>query len=195
MDAAGEYKIWIQCYAETQSGYLPAPIYNDTVDITPRNLQHFVVNPVVQYTARNVKADSTVLQEKTLVSDSLNLLTFEDFYVSSQGSYLHIMPKNSLIQRQSVRGDDGKGVSLQIDPNPFNPSTRIACRWEQSARNERIEIAIYNVHGKLVQSLLATGSQLAAGLTWDAKKLASGVYVIHVRAGDRAILQRAMLVR
>lgn len=83
-------------------------------------------------------------------------------------------------------------------PNPFNPSTRI--RFEMG-RPGLAELTIYDVRGRVLRTL-ATGL-LAAGLhdrIWDGRAqdgthLASGAYIVRLRAGDFEASQRILLVK
>jgi hypothetical protein len=70
-------------------------------------------------------------------------------------------------------------------PNPFNPETRIRIRLAEAAR---IEIAVYDVMGRLLKTL--SGGAKAAGVhevRWDGKDASgidvpSGVYVVRMQA-------------
>jgi len=80
----------------------------------------------------------------------------------------------------------GLPASLQLYPNPFNPSTTV--RFDLP-RAERVHIAVYDVGGRLVHTLLderrGPGSHR---VTWDGtgasgQRLVSGVYLLVMEAG------------
>ncbi|HXV12763.1 MAG TPA: PA14 domain-containing protein [Candidatus Krumholzibacteria bacterium] len=87
-------------------------------------------------------------------------------------------------------------------PNPFNPSTHV--RYDVGGRpgeHVRVRIAIYDVRGALVRSLVdadrVSGSYLA---TWDGladtgAQAASGVYFCSMRAGDFVASRRMVLLK
>jgi flagellar hook assembly protein FlgD len=83
-------------------------------------------------------------------------------------------------------------------PNPFNPSTRIHF---QVARPGRVDLAIYDVNGRLVRTL--ADGHLEAGphaLIWDghddADRLASsGIYFVRLHAGSRTDSRRVVLLK
>ncbi|MDQ7052939.1 MAG: YCF48-related protein [candidate division KSB1 bacterium] len=83
-------------------------------------------------------------------------------------------------------------------PNPFNPETRI--RYRLSSATE-VTLAIYNPLGQLVR-MLVKGRQPAGEhtVTWDArdragKRVASGVYVYRLSAGEFVQSRKLMLLR
>ena len=94
-------------------------------------------------------------------------------------------------------------VLLQNYPNPFNPETWIPY---QLARGAEVEIAIYDVHGALVQRL-SLGYRAAGyyadrdraaywdGRNDDGESVASGVYLYRLRAGDYAAARRMVIVK
>ncbi|OGJ90496.1 MAG: hypothetical protein A2487_03720 [Candidatus Raymondbacteria bacterium RifOxyC12_full_50_8] len=102
---------------------------------------------------------------------------------------------------------------MEVSPNPFNPTARIAVssprfarlasesRWageaggQRAAGGEKTEIYIFNVHGKLVQKMPADFCQLTSGITWDASDLPSGVYVIKAMAGNVVLIKMATLLK
>jgi photosystem II stability/assembly factor-like uncharacterized protein len=67
-------------------------------------------------------------------------------------------------------------------PNPFNPSTTIQF---SIANSEMVNIAIYNELGEkvseLVNSVLSSGNH---SVQFDAMGLASGIYIVKMRAGE-----------
>jgi hypothetical protein len=78
-------------------------------------------------------------------------------------------------------------------PNPFNPVTRITYLLPVS---ERVTLAVYDVSGKAV-ALLDEGVRGAGEhvVEWNAAGLASGVYFVHLRAGDATEVRRVTLLK
>jgi hypothetical protein len=84
-------------------------------------------------------------------------------------------------------------------PNPFNPSTAI--RFTIAAAEHDVRLDIHDVQGRQVRVLWA--GPLAAGphrFTWDGRNargegVATGVYLIRVRAGGRVETRAAVLLR
>lgn len=78
-------------------------------------------------------------------------------------------------------------------PNPFNPETVIAFSLPQS---QFVTLKVYNLRGQEVATLAA--GLMAAGehkLRWQAKGLASGVYIYRLQSGDRAVARRLVILR
>ena len=86
----------------------------------------------------------------------------------------------------------------QNAPNPFNPSTSIKFT---TARNALVNLAIYDVNGRFVRSLIS--GPVEAGrhhVTWDGRDavgrdVASGVYVYRLTAGEQVTVRAMTLVR
>jgi hypothetical protein len=81
-------------------------------------------------------------------------------------------------------------------PNPFNPSTIIAC---QLPRHARVSVKIYNLLAQEVAEL--AGYDFSPGyheLTWEASGCPSGMYVYQLVAeedgGNRIVARRSMML-
>ena len=77
-------------------------------------------------------------------------------------------------------------------PNPFNPSTRIPFTV---SREERIALEVFNILGQRI-AVLANGVMQAGAYsaTFDAKGLASGVYVYRLTGSSGVTLSRTLSV-
>lgn len=78
-------------------------------------------------------------------------------------------------------------------PNPFNPTTTIAFDLPQGGP---VELTVYNLVGELVATLV--DGPVAAGrheVQFDASRLASGVYVYRMEAGQFSDLRKMILVK
>ncbi len=94
------------------------------------------------------------------------------------------------------QADDEVPAAYRLDPNypnPFNPSTTLSFALPNAAR---ITLAVYDATGALVTTLV--DEQLAAGhytTTWDAAGLASGVYVVQMRAEGVVQSRKVILLK
>jgi hypothetical protein len=90
----------------------------------------------------------------------------------------------------SIAQTGGLPIDYKIEqnyPNPFNPSTTIQFSLP---KQQTVNLAIYDVHGRLVSKLI-DGRSYAPGnyrVTWDGvnsmgEKVASGVYFARIEAG------------
>lgn len=93
--------------------------------------------------------------------------------------------------------------NLEIMPNPFSKKTNI--RWQitdnrsQTADN-RLQINIYDVSGRLITRFNHSTNQLFNQVTWDGcdntgKKLAGGVYILQLEIGDFTSTRKLILLR
>jgi hypothetical protein len=86
-------------------------------------------------------------------------------------------------------------ISLKQNyPNPFNPSTSIEFSLP---RAENVSLTVYNSLGQEVDHLL-NGDRMAAGtyrLTWNSRKLSSGIYIYQLSAGSYSQTRKMILLR
>ena len=83
-------------------------------------------------------------------------------------------------------------------PNPFNPETTIAFSLKKS---QDIEIAIYNIRGERINTLLKT--ELNTGdhnVVWDGtdyrgKSVSSGIYFLRMQAGKYSATRKMILMK
>jgi hypothetical protein len=112
-----------------------------------------------------------------------------------------IMPLNSLIEWGVTVGIEEfdnsimpEGYSLdQNYPNPFNPTTTIEISIPKS---EYVTLKIYNLLGQELATLVS--EKLKAGnykFSWDARELASGVYMYKMKTGEFTGIRKMILLR
>ena len=104
----------------------------------------------------------------------------------------------SLVSTVSVKHMPQKFMVEQNYPNPFNPTTEIQYTLPQP---EKVEIAIYNILGQKVKTLLSKSEK--AGIhkvVWDAtndagENVGSGFYIYCVKAGSYRAIKKMVLLR
>ena len=83
-------------------------------------------------------------------------------------------------------------VLHQNYPNPFNPNTTI--NW-QLAIGDHVELAIFNVLGEKVTTLINENQQAGSyQVNWNAGRFASGVYYCKLSSGSGLVKTRKMLL-
>jgi hypothetical protein len=104
----------------------------------------------------------------------------------------------------SVTGIDDDGVPTRAalyhnTPNPFNPTTTI--RYDVPVGGANVDLAIYDVAGRLVKRL-AAGFQPPGAKTavWDGhndsgQPVASGVYFYRLSAGNQTLTRKMTLLK
>ncbi|MFH1861713.1 MAG: T9SS type A sorting domain-containing protein, partial [bacterium] len=78
-------------------------------------------------------------------------------------------------------------------PNPFNPLTTITFSLPEAAQ---VKLAVYDLQGRMVAELV-NGMRAASlhNVTWDASRLASGLYFYRIEAGDFSSVKKMVLVK
>ncbi len=121
---------------------------------------------------------------------------------ASHRSGLSFPKESEEIEDEEVSSDQLTVISdYQLEqnyPNPFNPSTVISFQLPEGSD---VSLAIYNPNGQLVKKLVA--GEMAAGrhsFVWDAKddrgeRVASGVYVYVLKAGDYVARKKLVLMK
>jgi hypothetical protein len=87
-----------------------------------------------------------------------------------------------------------QGFTLHpVYPNPFNPSTTVSYSL---ARPMQVELSAYNLLGQQVRTL-AFGMQDAGehSVPFTAGELASGVYMVELKAGGHSLTQKVLLLK
>ncbi len=84
-------------------------------------------------------------------------------------------------------------LSLQVYPNPFNPSTALTY---QLARQEHVTLTVYDVLGKKIVLLVNEVQQPGThSINWNAKNLPSGVYFARLVSESQQSTIKMMLVQ
>jgi uncharacterized protein (DUF1501 family) len=128
----------------------------------------------------------------------------KDWFGASGTELQTVLPNHTatlpLIQSSAILGVEDVeevpgGFALEQNyPNPFNPTTRIGYRV--SGLGSRVKLAVYDLLGREVAVLV--DGEMAPGrysVTFDARNLASGVYLYRLEAGTYSETRRMTVVR
>lgn len=87
----------------------------------------------------------------------------------------------------------GNASLAVIGPNPFNPTTRFSYTLPNAAD---IRIDVYNIVGQKVATL-ASGPQAAGEykVDFNARDLASGIYLVRFQTGKEVLIQKVTLIK
>jgi|GEM_PF-756643 len=83
---------------------------------------------------------------------------------------------------------------LPAYPNPFNPKTTIIYQLPQA---EHVTMIAYDMSGRIVETLMTNEAKEPGiyTLNWEPRTLASGVYIIRIRAGKFVSTQKCMILK
>ncbi|MFQ5869456.1 MAG: choice-of-anchor V domain-containing protein [Candidatus Zixiibacteriota bacterium] len=114
------------------------------------------------------------------------------------GDYVYTTTFTTTLQPSIVIDDDFAGFPTEFAlignyPNPFNARTLISYQLPVASS---VKLEIFNLLGSKVATLV-DGEQGAGykSVTWEASKVASGVYFYKLTAGDYTEAKRMMLVK
>jgi hypothetical protein len=78
-------------------------------------------------------------------------------------------------------------------PNPFNPTTVVSCQLPVAGN---LKVLVYDLLGREVATLANESKEPGTySFTWDASKIAAGVYFCRMEAGEFVATRRMALVR
>ncbi|MEX0609572.1 MAG: T9SS type A sorting domain-containing protein [Balneolaceae bacterium] len=108
--------------------------------------------------------------------------------------FILIITPGATVDNEPVN-DLPKTVDLQQNyPNPFNPSTVINYQLPVSSE---VRLEVFDVMGRKVATLI-DGESKSAGrynITFDARHLASGMYIYRLRAGNSVFTKKLTLIK
>ncbi|MFH0921566.1 MAG: T9SS type A sorting domain-containing protein, partial [Fibrobacterota bacterium] len=84
---------------------------------------------------------------------------------------------------------------ITVYPNPFNPTVTVAIsgRTGEKGVTQPLQIAIYDLHGRLVADL--SWEIKNNRVCWSANAQSSGVYIVRAKAGKRVMNRKIILLR
>jgi hypothetical protein len=135
----------------------------------------------------------------TYVSDSdLPPLVMDDWSMVTARFSDNVSDVVELVEENVSSVIGGPVFQIQASPNPFSGQTRLAF---ELPRSQQIHLAIYDVKGHLVRTLMDT--ELPAGphtRSWDGRDQAgrpqpAGVYFYYLRGSELKVVRRLTLVR
>ncbi|OGJ86838.1 MAG: hypothetical protein A2268_14295 [Candidatus Raymondbacteria bacterium RifOxyA12_full_50_37] len=90
-------------------------------------------------------------------------------------------------------GTARKELNLNIKPNPFNPTAQIVLENPSSGK---IKLAVYNIQGQMVSQII--DRTLKSGIytfNFDGHGLPSGTYILSLKAGNKMLTKKMVLLR
>jgi len=87
-----------------------------------------------------------------------------------------------------------KTAISNVYPNPFNPSTTISFIL---GKNTSVQLDVFDVMGRKVQNLISNSSYSAGNYSakWDARSVASGIYIVRLQTEETVQFQKITLIK
>lgn len=174
-----------------QEGWIAGP-ESVTVDVTPRRLQQFRVQPGSQYQCTVVReSDGAVIRNDVVSPDQADLITLRQTPIYRSGTSIHLQVLGAL----AVDGPPPVAghIRLALTRNPVGPLTAIELSWPVAGE---ARVDLMDVSGRIVRTLFR--GPAAAGpvrLSLSTRDLGAGIYfLVASQRGERAT-QRAVVLR
>jgi len=121
-------------------------------------------------------------------------LTVFNFNVQNQivkKDYINVQDATSLENNESIKPEE---IYLgQNYPNPFNPSTTINYRIRNKTN---VKLAVFDIRGNVVKTLVSQIQNPGKySVTFDASRLASGIYIYKLKSGFFEKSRRMIFLR
>ncbi|GAB4340839.1 MAG: hypothetical protein Kow0037_27000 [Calditrichia bacterium] len=130
---------------------------------------------------------------------AITIKFYSDGYITAPGWQAEVsldFPSGNL------NGDENRITTYALEqnyPNPFNPTTTIRYQLPEVSR---VSLQIYNILGQRVRTLVNNVKQSAGKyrIVWDGKndagtKMASGIYIYRIQAGNYTQVRKMVLMK
>ena len=124
----------------------------------------------------------------------------EDHYLSRQQIWpddtLSIQVKINYIDQLPDQEKIPGIIYFELNQNYPNPFNALTCIKFKLSRRVPVELNIYNMYGQRITTLM--NEERSAGIhqaTWDGRNFASGLYYYQLKAGDRMLYQKLLLIK
>lgn len=192
VDSASHWQVTLSTRPiSTLWGTLAAP-ESLTVDVTPRRLQRFALNPgeSVIWSARRL-SDGAVVQAGNLTVDALGLVTVPQVTTYRTGTRLVLVAQSGILVAPPLAVAATLGFAPL--PSPTRAHAKMAVQWPRAGS---ASVELFDTNGRRMRTLLA--GEVGAGI-WraevDLSGLAPGVYLMRARQGNERAIQRIVLLR
>lgn len=183
-------------YLPDSTEFFAAPSNNDGLDteitVPATLLDELLVSAGVG------DGESVTLLWNVRVNDGVDTLAVSSGYDVDTNTFTPIYRTATFTNSASVNNEAIAGLPEKFDlkpnyPNPFNPSTQIAFDLPESAD---VRLTVFDVLGRQVATLI--NQSMKAGthtVSFDAQRLASGVYIYRLEAGNFSMTRNMMLIK
>lgn len=132
------------------------------------------------------------------VSDGLDTLSVATYATGDGGSHTTVYRSLTLTRAPLVSNEIDGGIPAKFAlnqnyPNPFNPTTNISFDLPQAAT---VELTIFDMLGRKVNTIVS--ERMNAGshtVSFDASRLASGMYIYRINAGTFVSTKKMTLIK
>ncbi len=123
-----------------------------------------------------------------------NFVNGDEIKVYEELFYTITLTRGLMINNEAISGTPQSFSLEQNYPNPFNPSTTINFSLPSASE---VTLYVYDMLGRRVATLLDNEMMNASthSVKFDASRLASGVYIYRLEAGEFTSTRRMMLIK
>ena len=140
-----------------------------------------------------LRLDITKVASKEVPQPKLPTPIIQKAKTATSRYQIIIKPSASLVSNEVTTGLPTEVSLDQNYPNPFNPSTVIRFKLPE---NSKVQLQVFDVLGRQVAELV--NRRVEAGfhqITFDARNLASGMYIYRLQVGNSVITKKLTLIK
>ena len=189
----------VQIASSTDVAGIQFSILNDSqIEIELKDNSHinqdsYFKNGVHQYIAYSIFNQPFDSRTVEILLKSAGKIDLEDVQLTISdinGDALYLSQSQS---GQSYQTGPYRFEMEELYPNPFNPSTQISFSLPM---DDYVKLSAYNIRGNEVDVIFEGAQSVGQhSYTWNASHIPSGVYYIHLQAGDMVTSQQALLIK
>ncbi|MDP8206670.1 MAG: S8 family serine peptidase [Candidatus Electryonea clarkiae] len=127
-----------------------------------------------------------------------DVLDLELLWARTDGEWEFVVPVDIEVISYGVRSEDDVALPIESEllapfPNPFNATVQLAYRLNA---DDEVRLSIYNLLGQEV-ALIDQGRRSAGTyrFSWEAKEMATGLYIVTFKTSNERYAEKMLLVR
>jgi hypothetical protein len=187
---------WVLYSADTSSVVARVPS-NDDASASEVTLSFATVDDLLSSAGLEV-GETADFVWNVRASDGIDTIAVAESYDVETNTFSPLYYSLTLERGNGTSNETVTGLPKSFDlkqnyPNPFNPTTSIAFDLPHAAN---VTLTVYDMLGRKVGTLIS--ERMNAGkhtATFDASRLASGMYIYRIEAGSFESIKKMMLIK
>lgn len=187
---------WVLYSSDTSSVVVTVPSDNES-SASEVTLPYDTVDSLLESAGLEVGESADFLWN-VRISDGADTIDVAQSYEVETNTFIPLYYSITLERAMQTSNEETAGLPKSFDlkqnyPNPFNPTTKIAFDLPQASN---VELSVYDMLGRKVATIV--NERMTAGshtMSFDASRLASGMYIYRIDAGSFTSTRKMMLIK